>query len=428
MRLTRRDGVRAAAIVGVCAGLGGCFWPAPGAGPGRTASNVFESEITTATVADLELLWTATGDGGPMREAVTSVRAVHAYDANGAYAFDTGTGGRLWSVPNPVEGIGTIGPVVADGEQVVLGYGFGNLGGANWTTAILDAGTGASLGSSRGGLVDGLAGSVLLTHNWAFGSGTPVASFIAVTDAGSPATSWSGLISLGNGAVNARATLGEARVYLASGSVMTSPSIQGNAVHAYPVAGPPPTCPLPQPPPPILDPTRFTCPLWSTPVDGSLATPPVITGAPTETVVYTGTDAGTVYALDAATGAVQWSVPVGSAVTDPPALADGSLYVPTTTGGLVVLDAATGATRWTAPTNSPVTVQPAVAGGVVYVGQESGKLWAFDAAGCGSATCTDPLWKVRTGAVISGAPAVNQGRLYVGTADDRLLAFGLPAG
>ena len=69
-----------------------------------------------------------------------------------------------------------------------------------------------------------------------------------------------------------------------------------------------------------------------------------------------------------------------------------------------------------------------MAGGVVYVGQESGKLWAFDAGGCGSATCTDPLWKVRTGAVISGAPAVNQGRLYVGTADDRLLAFGLPAG
>jgi hypothetical protein len=60
------------------------------------------------------------------------------------------------------------------------------------------------------------------------------------------------------------------------------PSIQGNAVHAYPVAGPPPTCPLPQPPPPIPNPTRFTCPLWSTPVDGSLATPPVITGAPTE--------------------------------------------------------------------------------------------------------------------------------------------------
>jgi hypothetical protein len=99
MRLRRRDGVRAAAIVAVCAGLGGCFWPAPGAGPGRTASNAFESEITTATVAELELLWTATGDGEPMREAVTSVRAVHAYDANGAYAFDTGTGGRLWSVP-----------------------------------------------------------------------------------------------------------------------------------------------------------------------------------------------------------------------------------------------------------------------------------------------------------------------------------------
>jgi hypothetical protein len=63
-----------------------------------------------------------------MREAVTSVRAVHAYNADGAYAFNTGTGGRLWSVANPVVGIGTIGPVVADGEQVVLSYGFGSPG------------------------------------------------------------------------------------------------------------------------------------------------------------------------------------------------------------------------------------------------------------------------------------------------------------
>ncbi|HEY7071927.1 MAG TPA: PQQ-binding-like beta-propeller repeat protein [Acidimicrobiales bacterium] len=427
MRLTRRFGRRAAAIVAVSAGLGGCFWPAPGAGPGRTASNVFESEITAATVAGLELEWTATGDGGPMREAVTSDRAVHAYDANGAYAFDPGTGGRLWSVPNPVVGIGTIGPVVADGEQVVLGYGFGNLGG-HWTTAILDAGTGASLGTGHPGLVDGLAGSVLLTHSYAFGSGTPTASFLDVSDAASPAASWSGLISFGNAGVNATATLGTTRVYLASANVMTSPTVPGNAVHAYPVVGPPPTCPLPQPPPPVSDPTRFTCPLWSTPVDGTHATPPVVTGAPTETAVYTGTDAGTVYALDAATGAVQWSVPVGSAVTGSPALAGGSLYVPTRTGGLVVLDAATGATLWTAPTTTPVTVQPAVAGGLVYVGQESGKLWAFDAAGCGAATCRDPLWKVRTGAAITGAPAVSQGRLYAGTADDRLLAFGLPAG
>jgi outer membrane protein assembly factor BamB len=426
MGATTRHVRRAAAVFAVGLGLGGCFWPVPGAGPGRTATNPFETEITTATVAELELLWTATGDGGPMREAVTSLRAVHAYDANGAYAFDAGTGGRLWSVPNPVVGIGTIGPVVADGEQVVLGFGYGNLGG-NWTTATLDADTGATLESRRLGLVDGLAGRVLLTHSWAFGSGTPVASFITVTDADSPATSWSGLISFDDRRTNLPPTLGQTRVYLAGEGPMST-TVSGNAVHAYPVVGPPPTCPLPQPPPPIIDPIRFTCPLWSAPIDGTSATPPVVTGAPTETVVYTATDAGTVYALDATTGAVQWSVPVGSAVTDSPALADGSLYVPTTTGGLVVLDAATGATQWTAPTNSPVTVQPAVAGGVVYVGQASGKLWGFDATGCGSPTCRRPLWKTRTGAAISGAPAVDQGHLYVGTSDDRLLAYGLPAG
>jgi hypothetical protein len=66
-----------------------------------------------------------------------------------------------------------------------------------------------------------------------------------VTDADSPASSWSRLISFGNPAVNATARLGEARAYLASMNVMTSPSVQGNAVHAYPVVGPP-TCPYPR--------------------------------------------------------------------------------------------------------------------------------------------------------------------------------------
>jgi outer membrane protein assembly factor BamB len=170
----------------------------------------------------------------------------------------------------------------------------------------------------------------------------------------------------------------------------------------------------------VSEPPFFPCPHWATPIDGATATSPVI--GPGEETVYTGTDAGTVYALDAATGAIRWSAPAGAPVTASPALADGTLFVPTGDGDLVAFDATTGAVRCSAPTGSPLTVQPAVAGGVVYTGSADGSLHAFPAAGCGAATCR-PLWSASTGSRITGPPAVTGGQLYVGTQDGRLIAY-----
>jgi outer membrane protein assembly factor BamB len=416
----RRYGLRVAVIGLVSLGLAGCFWPAPGAGPGRTAHNPFETEITPATVADLALVWTATGDGGAMGPPVTSLRGVHVSDNLGVYAFSFDTGTRLWAQPVPPTAPFVVGPVVASGDRVVLGYGFGNLGG-NWITSFRDAATGTDLGSAglTPGLVDGLEGDFLLTHSFHFGSGTPVVTRVGVSNLASPGTGWSANIDFSSGGVTRALTLGQDRVYQA-GRGLIPPSSSGNAVRAYPVATAPPQCPAPAP-------AGFGCPVWLTPISGTTATPPVIDGS-YETVVITGTDTGAVYALDSATGAVRWTSTAAAPaqVTDTPALAAGSLYVPTT-NGLVVLDAATGATRWTAATG-PLRVQPAVAGGVVFTGAEDGTVMAFDAAGCGAASCA-PLWSVDTGdASITGAPAVNQGRLYVGTSDSRVLAYALPYG
>lgn len=413
----RRYGLRVAAIGAACLGLAGCFWPAPGAGPGRTSFNPFETEITPATVADLALVWTATGDGGAgMGPPVTSLRGVHASDFVGMYTFSFDTGERLWSQPVDPTAPFTVGPVVADNDRVVLGYGFGNLGG-HWTTSIRDAATGAELGGSvrSPGLVDGLDGNLLLTRAIAFGSGTPIVTAITVSDLGSPTAGWTATIDFSSGRATTDAlTLSHTRVYQAGPGLNAA-----NAVRAFPVATAPPQCPPPAP-------AGFGCPEWLTPIDGTTATSPVIDGSD-ETVVYTGTDTGAVYALDTATGAIRWSSAEAAParVTDTPALADGSLYVPTT-DGLVVLDAGTGAPQWTAAAGS-LRVQPAVAGGLVFTGAEDGTVMAFDAAGCGNPSC-DPLWSVDAGDTsISGAPAVNQGRLYVGTGDGRLLAYGLPA-
>jgi outer membrane protein assembly factor BamB len=169
------------------------------------------------------------------------------------------------------------------------------------------------------------------------------------------------------------------------------------------------------------------CPLWSAALDGSIAGRSVIGAG--GTTVYVGTSAGTVYALDATTGAVAWKAAVGSAVTDAPALAHGTLYVPTASGDLIALAAggcSTGVCSpvWRASTGSRIGGQPVVAGGVVLTGSDNGALRAFDAAGCAAATCP-ALWSASTGSAVSGM-AVNGGTLYVGTADVRLIAYHLP--
>ena len=123
--------------------------------------------------------------------------------------------------------------------------------------------------------------------------------------------------------------------------------------------------------------------------------------------------AGTVYALDGATGAVRWSKPIESLIGGAPALANGVLYVPTQSGGLVAIDAATGAVQWTGSTGSTSRVtKPAVGGGVVFVAASDGTVAALDAAGCGATSC-DPLWTTNAGAPVSGSPVVDSGQLYV---------------
>ena len=70
------------AVVALSVASAGCFWTAPGAGPGRASHNVFETAITPATVGDLVEVWAASGDGTGMGEPVTSDVAVHAADSH----------------------------------------------------------------------------------------------------------------------------------------------------------------------------------------------------------------------------------------------------------------------------------------------------------------------------------------------------------
>jgi outer membrane protein assembly factor BamB len=421
--------LRGLGLVGVLAlGLTGC-WPAPGAGPNRQAFNPFESTISPANVGQLQPAWTAPVDGGGSVQApIVDGGTVHVTSGDSVYGFRADNGGRLWrrQVDTPVPPFELMGQSFVDGDALMVGQGHGNLGGSYHTDRV-DSKTGAVVGSlpAPGGMVDAIRGSAYLLDRIGFGSNGPVTQGVTITDRSDPSKGWSGIVDLWTIAENGGRpfTLGTTRAYQAGPGVLRGTSFtRGNGVRAWPVASSPGGCA-----PPPFD--GVMCPTWSTALDGTTASTPVLNDD--ETTLYTGTDAGTVYAIDTATGAVRWSTQVGSAVTDTPAARfqgslEGELYVPTASGKLVDLDGAFGSVLWTADTSARIGTQPADAGGVIFTASTDGSLHGFDAHGCGAPTCS-PLWTASTGgAAVVGAPAVSAGQVYVGTADGRLLAYRLP--
>jgi outer membrane protein assembly factor BamB len=421
--------VRSIAVVALASALLSGCWPVPGQNADRTSYNPSESHISVSTVGSLEEDWTAHVDIGAVGAPVLSVGRVHVTDGNALYAFDVSTGGRLWKTTivdsDPWYGF-SMGATFVEGDQVAANAVFHVLGGGG-ITSMVDAATGEldrTIGT--GGLQ-----SVR----------SPKGAGISIT-AGTDLPQWTSLVDvdlatgattssyLDFSALNAQVTVGRHAIYETGYGpvppygevVIENPPAswqtfqqKGQAIRSFGAGAR--SC-LPEgtlPDPNLL--LFYNCGTWATPLDG-VPTAPVI--GPGEAVLYVGTSAGTLYAVDAATGAVQWSTPVGAGVSAPPALANGQLYVPTSDGHLVVLDTA-GTQVWSASTaGSPF--QPAVAGGVVFTASTTGNLRAFDATGCGASTC-DPLWSASTGSAITGAPAVSGGRLFIPTEDGRLISY-----
>ncbi len=90
--------------------------------------------------------------------------------------------------------------------------------------------------------------------------------------------------------------------------------------------------------------------------------------------VYLAGGDGTVRALSTADGSVVWQTSLGAQVAMTPLLDSGLLLVATHTppGTLFALDAASGAVRWTATTPGAIRGEPVVLDGTVYIGDASG--------------------------------------------------------
>ena len=94
-------------------------------------------------------------------------------------------------------------------------------------------------------------------------------------------------------------------------------------------------------------------------------------------VVFIGSDGGSLYALDAGTGANIWNYPTGGQVWTAPAVADDKVFFGSWDHTVYAVDEATGALVWSYFTGaSRLMGSPAVAYGNVYVGNENGKVYA----------------------------------------------------
>lgn len=159
--------------------------------------------------------------------------------------------------------------------------------------------------------------------------------------------------------------------------------------------------------------------LWSFPIPGAgnnYSSPAVSNG-----IVYVwglcGCANGTVYALNAATGSVDWFWNTSWLAGDF-AIANGTLYVQAAKN-LNALDASTGALLWASASDWNDS-GPAVANGVVYFdGTGGGTLYAANA------TTGALLWSSPLPNSISDSPAVANGFVYLGDWDGSVYAFGL---
>ncbi|HEV8336999.1 MAG TPA: PQQ-binding-like beta-propeller repeat protein [Candidatus Polarisedimenticolia bacterium] len=148
--------------------------------------------------------------------------------------------------------------------------------------------------------------------------------------------------------------------------------------------------------------------------------------------VYFGSGDSNVYAVDAATGLLQWKFQTGDVVHASPAVADGTVYIGSWDSRLYALRAETGELRWSFQAGEDPSIHnqvgfqssPAVVDGVVYVGCRDAHVYALD-AGTGRKKWDYPTSK----SWVIGTPAVRKGTVYVGTSDSsRFMALDAKTG
>lgn len=138
--------------------------------------------------------------------------------------------------------------------------------------------------------------------------------------------------------------------------------------------------------------------------------------------VFLGSPDGNVYALDAATGDVQWTVEFGTPVVSGPAVTEAVTFASDRDGDVRAIDRESGERLWRASLDFPGSVRgpPTVAEESLYVASAAGTIRALDTAS------GDEQWRFDLGEEVRSGVVAIGGRLYVQTTEGTLYALGNP--
>ena len=140
--------------------------------------------------------------------------------------------------------------------------------------------------------------------------------------------------------------------------------------------------------------------------------------------VFIGTMAGTLHAMDDATGEDVWAFETPGAILHTCAVAGNKVFFGNAEGKVCAVDVNDGKLAWSVQTGAAVWNSPVVHQGVVVIGSRDGKVYAIDAES------GRIKWAAQTGGPLLSSPAVDAkaGRIYIGSEDMRIYAFDLAGG
>jgi outer membrane protein assembly factor BamB len=175
-------------------------------------------------------------------------------------------------------------------------------------------------------------------------------------------------------------------------------------------------------------------PRWTFTTGGAIRARPAVAGD----LVYAASDDGFLYAVDRATGRERWrfdlkardlarrppspDTPYFDYLQSAPLVHEGQVFIGSLSGTLFVVDAGTGALAWSSGTLDAVRSSPVIAGGRVYFASWDDHLYAVDLA------THELLWRVDTGGIVQSTPALGEGKVVVGSRSARLVAYDAATG